>query len=279
MLQQTLDAATTSTQPRPDDSHVLVFTLQTPFKPDAVLSLANTAALYDTTYRRHPNVFRLVAPAGRQYLFQAHNAEDLNSWLHAINYAASFKSANVRIRPLQPPTLRSSTNSPVPASPAMSTSSTQSVSSPPRMAWGSTVGSLASNATSIETESRKGSVAMDFREDSAATVRPNFSPAPITSSIAASEDITLPRDLHEALESHRSESISSISSAKPLPDLPHTPFPPPLVPIVNTRADILRVRVAFSPSKNRNRELKSPSAGSNRSPRRSYLTSSHARPE
>lgn len=223
-----------------------MFTLQSPFKPDAVLSLSHTAALYDTTYRRHPNVFRLVAPAGRQYLFQAHNAEDLNSWLHAINYAASFKSANVRIRPLQPPTLRSSTTSPVPASPAMSASSTQSINSPPRMAWGSTVGSLASNATSIETESRKGSVAMDFREDSAATVRPNFSPAPTGSATGAAGDASFPPDLQEALESGRSDSVPSASSAKPLPNLPQTPFPPPLVPIVNTRADILRVRPSSS---------------------------------
>lgn len=54
------------------------------------------------TYAKYTNVFRLVAPAGRQYLFQAHTAEELNSWLHAINYAAAFKSANLRVRPLGP---------------------------------------------------------------------------------------------------------------------------------------------------------------------------------
>ncbi|BGP17796.1 hypothetical protein JCM10213v2_005838 [Rhodosporidiobolus nylandii] len=102
-LQQALDAAAAASEPKPDDNHVLIFSIQTPFKPDAVLSLANSAAIYDSSYSKYRNVFRLVAgPAGRQYLFQAHDTDNLNSWMQAINYAASFKTANVRIRPLQP---------------------------------------------------------------------------------------------------------------------------------------------------------------------------------
>ncbi|KAK4051990.1 hypothetical protein OIO90_004520 [Microbotryomycetes sp. JL221] len=84
-------------QQSPSDQ-VPVFTIQAPFKPDAVLSLAHTAAIYDSTYAKYSNVFRLVAPGGREYLFQTSTKEELNSWLHAINYAASFKSAGVRMR-------------------------------------------------------------------------------------------------------------------------------------------------------------------------------------
>ncbi|GAA5832425.1 hypothetical protein JCM11251_006450 [Rhodosporidiobolus azoricus] len=135
-LQQALKTAASASEARPDDNHVLVFSIQTPFKPDAVLSLAQSAAIYDSTYSKYSNVFRLVAPAGRQYLFQAHNADDLNSWLHAINYAASFKTAGIRIRPLQPvvaPSTPSSVmtgsprSSPAPASPRFSSPADRSI--------------------------------------------------------------------------------------------------------------------------------------------------------
>ncbi|BGP33488.1 hypothetical protein JCM10296v2_005292 [Rhodotorula toruloides] len=116
-LQQSLRAAAQDSTPRPNDSSVLSFTYPGSFKPDAVLSLANTAAIYDATYSKYRNVFRLVAPAGRQYLFQAHNEDELNSWLSAINFSAAFKSANIRIRPLQP-----AFPSPLPSSPCPSLS-------------------------------------------------------------------------------------------------------------------------------------------------------------
>ncbi|GAA6053374.1 hypothetical protein NBRC10513_007240 [Rhodotorula toruloides] len=120
-LQQSLRAAAQDSTPRPNDSSVLSFTYPGSFKPDAVLSLANTAAIYDATYSKYRNVFRLVAPAGRQYLFQAHNEDELNSWLSAINFSAAFKSANIRIRPLQP-----AFPSPLPSSPRPSLSPFQS---------------------------------------------------------------------------------------------------------------------------------------------------------
>ncbi|EMS19609.1 ARF guanyl-nucleotide exchange factor [Rhodotorula toruloides NP11] len=116
-LQQSLRAAAQDSTPRPNDSSVLSFTYPGSFKPDAVLSLANTAAIYDATYSKYRNVFRFVAPAGRQYLFQAHNEDELNSWLSAINFSAAFKSANIRIRPLQP-----AFPSPLPSSPRPSLS-------------------------------------------------------------------------------------------------------------------------------------------------------------
>ncbi|KAH8921473.1 hypothetical protein BT69DRAFT_1351581 [Atractiella rhizophila] len=66
--------------------------------PDAVLSLADSLALYDASYERHPNTFRLITNNGRQFLFQADNVEEMNDWLAFINYAASFKTAGVRMR-------------------------------------------------------------------------------------------------------------------------------------------------------------------------------------
>ena len=102
---------------------MLAFSYPGSFRPDAVLSLAHSVAIFDAvrdqsqirkkqatltrilhaqSYAKYSNVFRLVAPAGRQYLFQAHDGEELNSWVHAINFAASFKSAGIKIRPLSP---------------------------------------------------------------------------------------------------------------------------------------------------------------------------------
>ncbi|KAM0786349.1 hypothetical protein ACM66B_001821 [Microbotryomycetes sp. NB124-2] len=95
LLQQEIEKCSTKV-----GDQVPVFTIQAPFKPDAVLSLAHIAAVYDSTYSKYANVFRLVAPAGRQYLFQTTTKDELNSWLHAINYAASFKSAGLKLRPL-----------------------------------------------------------------------------------------------------------------------------------------------------------------------------------
>ncbi|KAK4699894.1 hypothetical protein P7C70_g6361, partial [Phenoliferia sp. Uapishka_3] len=97
-LQQSIEAASMAVAPAPSEDSVLVFSTSMGFKPDAVLSLAHSAAIYDSTYAKYEHVFRLVAPAGRQYLFQARDADDLNSWLAHINYAATFKSAGIRMR-------------------------------------------------------------------------------------------------------------------------------------------------------------------------------------
>ncbi|GAA5960793.1 hypothetical protein JCM3765_000819 [Sporobolomyces pararoseus] len=235
-LQQSLDLAAASSQPRPDDTHVLVFTLQTPFKPDAVLSLNDTVALYDSTYRRHPNVFRLVAPAGRQYLFQAQDHEDLNSWLHAINYAASFKTAAIRIRPLQPPTLRSSTNSPVPPSPALSTNSSSSFR-PQSHTEGEATGVLAASSGSPMTDpSRSESVTLGLRKGATSTTRATEEPR-LRNGEASLEIPT--NSSHEALagSSIEHQDVKRVVTSKPLPELPNA------MQIVNSRADILRTRI------------------------------------
>ncbi|GAA5895282.1 PH and SEC7 domain-containing protein [Sporobolomyces salmoneus] len=232
-LQHTLDTAAVSTPPRPDENHVLVFTLQTPFKPDAVLSLNNTVALYDASYRRHPNVFRLVAPAGRQYLFQAHDSDDLNSWLHAINYAASFKSASIRIRPLQAPTLRTSTNSSLPPSPSLSMPASPSFRSPANFNLVPAPSSLSlmSGSTSVSTNN------MDARQDSTATVRPSneldFESREVTGRLPGAVDGD--PSLNNSTRPPQAEVETSTS--KPLPELP------PSTPIINSRADTLRLRI------------------------------------
>ncbi|GAA5997840.1 hypothetical protein JCM5350_002746, partial [Sporobolomyces pararoseus] len=235
-LQQSLHTAAASSQPRPDDTHVLVFTLQTPFKPDAVLSLNNTVALYDSTYRRHPNVFRLVAPAGRQYLFQAQDHEDLNSWLHAINYAASFKSANIRIRPLQPPTLRPATTSPIPSSPALSTTSSSSFRPQSPMSWNSTTVLAASSSSPVIAPPRSDLVIPGEQKESASQTRPAEEPrlqngeAPLGVPAGSGEEVS-------TISSLEHEDVRRLVTSKPLPDLPDT------TPIVNSRADILRTRI------------------------------------
>ncbi|GAA5940665.1 hypothetical protein JCM1841_002015, partial [Sporobolomyces salmonicolor] len=256
-LQHTLDAAAAASQPRPDDSHVLVFTLQSPFKPDAVLSLAHTAAIYDSTYKRHPNVFRLVAPAGRQYLFQAHDADDLNSWLHAINYAASFKTANVRIRTLQPIALRSSAaSSPIPSSPSLPPSFAVGYCSPPQMAWGNTLGSLASTASTSGSISRKSSTGPNPIEDNTVVLESGDEIGNFAAHVP--DDKSLPVDLREALavgsvtaemgDQLAAERQQKASEEKPLPSTPtgSSSFASSRgapSSSISTRADTLRARI------------------------------------
>ncbi|SCV74862.1 BQ2448_7891 [Microbotryum intermedium] len=104
---------------RADNSYSTLGAISAAFRPDAVLSLAHTAAIYDSSYRKYSNVFRLIAPGGRQYLFQAASSDNLNAWMHAINYAAAFKSAGVRMRtsdPTSSPSMASKPPTPPPTS-------------------------------------------------------------------------------------------------------------------------------------------------------------------
>ncbi|SCZ87898.1 BZ3500_MvSof-1268-A1-R1_Chr2-3g05366 [Microbotryum saponariae] len=121
---------------RSDTSYTTLGAISAAFRPDAVLSLAHTAAIYDSvrshtfgcvrpslkrldrsspqSYRKYSNVFRLIAPGGRQYLFQAASSDNLNAWMHAINYAAAFKSAGVRMRTSEPTASPSMSGKPTP---------------------------------------------------------------------------------------------------------------------------------------------------------------------
>jgi hypothetical protein len=59
---------------------------------------AESIAIYDRSYNKYPYVFRLVCPKGHQYLFQAENEDEMNDWIAKINYAATFKSAGLKMR-------------------------------------------------------------------------------------------------------------------------------------------------------------------------------------
>ncbi|PKY54369.1 hypothetical protein RhiirA4_501296 [Rhizophagus irregularis] len=67
-------------------------------RPDVILMTAESVAIYDKTYNKHPYVFRLVCPEGHQYLFQAENEDEMNDWITKINYAATFKSIGLKMR-------------------------------------------------------------------------------------------------------------------------------------------------------------------------------------
>ncbi|CAG8465267.1 11346_t:CDS:2 [Racocetra fulgida] len=55
-------------------------------------------AVYDKSYKKYPNVFRLVCPQGCQYLFQAESESEMNDWIVKINYAATFKTIGLKMR-------------------------------------------------------------------------------------------------------------------------------------------------------------------------------------
>lgn len=68
------------------------------FRPDEIISLDGLIVLYDFTYTRHTNTFRCIQPDGRQILFRASDEADLNLWMSTINYAATFRTAGIRLR-------------------------------------------------------------------------------------------------------------------------------------------------------------------------------------
>ncbi|BGP41544.1 hypothetical protein JCM10449v2_005535 [Rhodotorula kratochvilovae] len=259
-LHRALEAAAAATEPKPDDHQVLVFSWQNSFKPDAVLSLAHSAAIYDSSYSKYRNVFRLVAPAGRQYLFQAHDAAELNSWLHAINYAAAFKTAGLRIRALQPasPALSSSQRqSPIPASPrfgafAPPATGDKSTNGHPdlpqpvasRLVRSDALGSLASTAGSV---SGKGSLGAT---DDDLTIGPSSAGA-ANGTGENGAGMVLPVSLQQALEANGANGKASSGDDDddvPLAELatprpPDLPFAPPAPPPTPARADLLRTRI------------------------------------
>lgn len=97
LQEQILARAGTLSPPQSEKQRVFLPRMPT-FRPDAVLSLYDAIALYDFTYAKYTNVFRLVQPNGRQILFRAEEENSLNSWIGTINYGAAFRTAGVRMR-------------------------------------------------------------------------------------------------------------------------------------------------------------------------------------
>ncbi|KAI9706789.1 MAG: hypothetical protein M1820_004760 [Bogoriella megaspora] len=72
----------------------------TDFKPDTFLSTENAVALLDATYRRHKHAFTFIRHGGLEETFLADNESEMNDWLAKLNYASTFRSANIRMKGL-----------------------------------------------------------------------------------------------------------------------------------------------------------------------------------
>lgn len=82
-----------------------------------MLPLNDVVVLYDFTYTRYTHVFRCLLPNGRQILLRASDEASMNLWISTINYAASFCSTGIRLRPtsrLEQPQLSGDSLPPVP---------------------------------------------------------------------------------------------------------------------------------------------------------------------
>ncbi|KAJ4486331.1 hypothetical protein J3R30DRAFT_3697837 [Lentinula aciculospora] len=70
------------------------------FTPNEVISMKNAVAVYDSSYLKHDDIFRLALADGRQFLFETESQLEMNEWISRINYASAFKSAGVQMRPI-----------------------------------------------------------------------------------------------------------------------------------------------------------------------------------
>ncbi|KAI9802611.1 MAG: hypothetical protein M1833_001685 [Piccolia ochrophora] len=68
------------------------------FKPDALVSTDGAVALLDSSYKKHKNAFIFVRHGGFEETFLADSEADMNDWLSKLNYAATFRTAGVRMR-------------------------------------------------------------------------------------------------------------------------------------------------------------------------------------
>lgn len=68
------------------------------FKPDAQISTDDAVALLDTSYKKHKNAFAFIRHGGVQEFFLAESEPEMNDWLAKLNYAATFRTAGVRMR-------------------------------------------------------------------------------------------------------------------------------------------------------------------------------------
>lgn len=68
------------------------------FKADAQVTTDDTVALLDKSYRKHKNAFAFIRHGNIQEYFIADNEAEMNDWLAKLNYAATFRTAGVRMR-------------------------------------------------------------------------------------------------------------------------------------------------------------------------------------
>lgn len=68
------------------------------FKADAQISTDDAVALLDKNYKKHKNAFAFIRHGGIQEYFIADSEVEMNDWLAKLNYAATFRTAGVRMR-------------------------------------------------------------------------------------------------------------------------------------------------------------------------------------
>lgn len=72
----------------------------TSFEPDAWMSMEDAVALTDSSYKRHKNAFTFIKHGGFEEVFLANTDVDMADWISKLNYAATFRTAGVRMRGL-----------------------------------------------------------------------------------------------------------------------------------------------------------------------------------
>jgi hypothetical protein len=72
----------------------------TSFDPDALMSMDDAVALLDTSYKKHKNAFVFIKHGGFEEVFLANSEPEMNDWIGKLNYAATFRTAGVRMRGL-----------------------------------------------------------------------------------------------------------------------------------------------------------------------------------
>ncbi|KAI5452190.1 hypothetical protein NCC49_001125 [Naganishia albida] len=73
----------------------LLLSTFTDFKPDEVIGLTESAAVYDRSYAKYENAFRLAMPHGHEYLLQANDESEMNEWVSLINWSAASKTLGI----------------------------------------------------------------------------------------------------------------------------------------------------------------------------------------
>jgi hypothetical protein len=68
------------------------------FEPDALMSMDDAVALLDSSYKRHKHAFVFIKHGGFEEVFLANDEADMNDWIAKLNYAATFRTAGVRMR-------------------------------------------------------------------------------------------------------------------------------------------------------------------------------------
>ncbi|KAF9015320.1 hypothetical protein BDQ17DRAFT_1269079 [Cyathus striatus] len=145
--------------------------------PDELVSVKDSIAVFDRSYRKHPNTVRFALSNGRQMLLQTLEARDIDEWISKINYASTFKSTGVKLRSPTMPTLEVELTGVAAATSHLHDIQRTRFATSVRSS-GSTF-ALAEDRTAEETSENQGSSsALDFTPYSDADLDPNIPMAP-----------------------------------------------------------------------------------------------------